>query len=179
MYLIPFKMIEMNKMRNTMPSKPPPISRIVAAQLGTLGNDIRTRRKALGISATAAAESAGMSRVTWHRIESGEPSVTMGAYANALSALDLAWGVSSQAAAPQGASPDRRDWIPARVRLSEYPELKKLAWQLHGTDDLTPAEALDIYERNARHLDEAALLPHERDLIDALRKALGGGRRDV
>jgi len=162
-----------------MPSKPPTISHTVAAQLVTLGDDIRARRKALGISATTAAESAGMSRVTWHRIESGEPSVTMGAYANALSALDLAWGVSSHAVAPQGAAPDMGQWIPARVRLTEYPELKKLAWQLHGTDDLTPQEALDIYERNARHLDEAALLPHERDLIDALRQALGGGRRGV
>jgi len=36
------------------------------------------KRKALRVSATVAAEAAGMSRVTLHRIEKGEPSVTMG-----------------------------------------------------------------------------------------------------
>jgi transcriptional regulator with XRE-family HTH domain len=36
--------------------------------------------KALKVSATTAAEAAGMSRMTLHRIERGEPSVTMGAY---------------------------------------------------------------------------------------------------
>ena len=51
--------------------------------------------------------------------------------------------------------------------------MKQLAWQVQGVDALTPREALGIYERNWRHLDEAALLPHERQLIDALRLALG------
>ena len=41
--------------------------------------------------------------------------------------------------------------------------------------ELTPAEALGIYERNARHLVTQALQPSERNLIDALRLALGDG----
>jgi hypothetical protein len=48
-----------------------------------------------------------------------------------------------------------------------------LAWQVHGTDELTPREALGIYERNARHLDMKAMEPGERELLDALRLALG------
>ena len=52
--------------------------------------------------------------------------------------------------------------------------LQQLAWQVQGSDELTPREALGIYERNWRHLDEAALLPRERSLIDALRLAFGG-----
>ena len=76
--------------------------------------------------------------------------------------------------------PDEREgWIPARVRLAEYPALKQLAWQVQGTDFLTPREALSIYERNWRHLDEQALQDHERSLIDALRSALGEHRGDL
>ena len=50
-----------------------------------------------------------------------------------------------------------------------------LAWQVHGTDTLTPVEALGIYERNARHLDTAAMSPAEQALLQALQTGLGTG----
>ena len=43
---------------------------------------------------------------------------------------------------------------------------------MHGTDTLTPAEALGIYERNARHLDMQAMSDDEQALLQALRLAL-------
>lgn len=58
-------------------------------------------------------------------------------------------------------------WIPARIRLADYPQLRSLAWHVQGIDTLTPTEALDIYERNARHLDALRLASaHEQDLLD-------------
>ena len=53
-------------------------------QLTALGNAIRIQRKKLKVTVVTAAESAGLSRVTWHRIEKGEPSVSAGAYFSAL-----------------------------------------------------------------------------------------------
>jgi transcriptional regulator with XRE-family HTH domain len=157
-----------------MPAKTPDIAIAAAEKLAAVGQQIRAHRKALSISATAAAEAAGMSRVTWHRIEKGEPSVTMGAYLNAMTALGLDFGIAQPPSKANGAADDdRQGWIPARIRLADYPQLKQLAWQVHGTDDLTPAEALSIYERNWRHVDVQKLNPRERDLIDALRVALG------
>ncbi|GAB1384013.1 hypothetical protein MASR1M50_23340 [Burkholderiales bacterium] len=50
---------------------------------------------------------------------------------------------------------------------------------MHGTDALTPGEAMDIYERNERHLDRLAMAPAEQQLLDALRLAFGKGRGDV
>jgi hypothetical protein len=50
---------------------------------------------------------------------------------------------------------------------------------VHGTDELTPVEALSIYERNWRHVEEQTLEPRERDLIDALRIGLGERGRVV
>ena len=70
---------------------------------------------------------------------------------------------------------DTADWIPVRVRLADYPQLKALAWQVHGTDTLTPVEALGIYERNARHLDMAAMSSAEQALLLALQTGLGKG----
>ena len=67
----------------------------------------------------------------------------------------------------------RQPWIPARVELDQYPQLKLLAWQVQGSNVLTPAEALRIYERNWRHVDAATLTPPERNLIDALHIAFG------
>ena len=161
-----------------MSSKAVPLGETVLQKLAAIGLQIRGQRKALKISATVAAESCGISRVTLYRIEHGEPSVTIGAYLNALSALGLGLQVVSttDVAAESIAYPPL--WLPARVRLADYPQLKHLAWQVQGTNELKPAEALSIYERNARHLDTQALEPAERRLIDALRVALGGGSKD-
>ncbi len=159
-----------------MPAKAPPNPAIVAKQLAALGTRIRAQRKALRVSATALAEASGMSRVSVHRIEQGEPSVTMGAYLNVLAALGMTFSAAVVGDAPsETVADDRAGWLPARVRLADYPALKQLAWQVQGTDELMPREALGIYERNWRHIDEAALLPRERNLIDALRLAFGSG----
>lgn len=140
--------------------------------LPTLGTAIRAKRKALGLNATATAEAAGISRVTLHRLEKGEPGVAMGAYFNTAHALGLVLGLMPEQDGQRPVHPVE-GWLPARIRLVDYPQLKQLAWQVQGTDVLTPSEALGIYERNWRHVNEKALLPHERALIDALRIALG------
>jgi transcriptional regulator with XRE-family HTH domain len=156
-----------------MAKKTPDVTTLVADQLTELGQQIRLHRKQMRISATVAAEAAGMSRATFHRIEKGEPSVTMGAYLNAMAALGLDFGIIDLAQANRSDA-DLSGMIPVRINLADYPQLKKLAWQVHGTDTLTPAEALSIYERNWRYLDEAALEPAEQQLIEALRLGLGG-----
>lgn len=157
-----------------MPAKSPQNSSSVTEQLAAIGIQIRDRRKSLGVSATALAEAAGMSRVSVHRIERGEASVTMGAYLNVLAALGMTFSASGmQDGADQSLPADRSGWLPVRICIADYPQLQQLAWQVQGTDELKPREALGIYERNWRHIDEAALLPHERDLIDALRLAFG------
>lgn len=155
-----------------MPAASPLLNPLAAEALAQFGAALRARRQGLKVSATAAAESAGVSRVTLHRIEKGEPSVTAGAYAAAAVALGLGLHASPAPAVPAPAS--RAGWIPARVRLSEFPKLKELAWQVHGTDELSAREALDIYERNWRHVDVDSLSPRERELVQALRDALGG-----
>jgi len=157
-----------------MPARPPLIIDATAKKLESLGRQIRAHRKTLRVNATTAAEAAGMSRVTLHRIERGEPAVTMGAYLNAMAALGLEFGIlASPSPAPEVGDDHRKGWIPARIRLADYPQLKQLAWQIHGTDALTPVEALDIYERNGRHLDFAAMELGEQHLIEALRLAFG------
>lgn len=162
-----------------MQAQPPHPLDHSAAQLKALGAQLRARRKALRVSGTAAAEAAGMSRVTLHRIEKGEPSVAGGAWANAVAALGmtlLARKAEGDEVSGELASPaNLADWIPVRVRLADYPQLKALAWQVHGTDTLSPLEALGIYERNARHLDTAAMSPAEQALLQALRTGLGDG----
>lgn len=147
------------------------------AQLQALGAQIRGQRKALRLSATVTAEAAGLSRVTLHRIENGESSVAMGAWGSVMAALGMALHArpASDGNAGTAQKADHAGWIPARVPLADYPQLRSLAWQVHGTDTLTPAEALDIYERNARHIDLQAMLPDEHALLQALKLALTHG----
>ena len=140
--------------------------------LKAMGTRLRARRKSLGVSAIAAAESAGISRVTWYRMEKGEPSVAGGAWASAAAVVGVALVLGEQEAdAPMKG---RDGWLPARVRLEDYPQLRALAWHVQGVSELTPRDALSIYERNARHLDESELEPGERALIEALRAAFPG-----
>jgi transcriptional regulator with XRE-family HTH domain len=157
-----------------MPTPAPAPGELVAARLLALGEQLRAQRKRLGVSATTASEAAGMSRVTLHRIERGEPSVTMGAWLNAAAAVGLALGVVE----PQPPQPHRSQaaGVPTRIRLADYPQLERLAWQFQGASDVSPAEALSLYERNWRHIDPGALAPDERALIQQLVASQGGSR---
>lgn len=162
-----------------MPSKVS-ITSGAADDLVALGRRIRDHRKALRINATTLAEAAGISRVTLHRIEKGEPAVTMGAYLNVVAALGLKFGFASSPGPVEAHQvPGREGWLPARIRLDDYPQLAQLAWQVQGAEALSPQEAWDIYERNWRHVDTSALMEHERTLIDALRLVFGGDARHV
>lgn len=159
-----------------MPARPNHITPATENKLAALGQQIRAYRKGLKLSATTVAQAAGMSRITLHRIEAGEPAVTMGAYFNAMTALGIHFEIvpiEHPEAIEPGRDDDRRGWIPARIKLADYPQLKQLAWQVHGTDELTPTEALGIYVRNWRHLDESLLTQHEKELIEALNAGLG------
>ncbi len=157
-----------------MPARSPVIAESSSDKLVVLGQQIRAHRKVLRISAIAAAEAAGLSRVTLHRIEKGEPSVTIGAYFNAMVALGLDFGIIKPAGmAVKAIVAETGSGFPARIRLADYPQLRQLAWQVQGTDALTPTEALNIYERNWRHVDVNALEARERQLIEALRLAFG------
>jgi transcriptional regulator with XRE-family HTH domain len=72
-----------------MPATAPVLPTHAAEELARLGERLRRHRKQQGVSAVAAAEAAGMSRVTLHRIERGEPSVTIGAWLAVAQALGL------------------------------------------------------------------------------------------
>lgn len=109
-----------------------------------------------------------MSRQTLNRIEHGEPSVTMGAYLNALRVLGLELKVVGTAQpAPARGDTDA-------VRLADYPQLKQLAWHRQG-ETLTEKEAFALYERNWRHIDRPNLDLAERDFIARLVKRYGKG----
>jgi transcriptional regulator with XRE-family HTH domain len=168
-----------------MPAKSPANDQAIE-RLGVLGARLRQHRKTLRVSASAAAEAAGLSRVTLHRIEKGEPSVTIGAYLSAMGALGLqldmaqAQGIASYSESGSSkttVSTIATASIPDQIRLADYPQLRELAWHIQDADAyLTPREALDLYERNWRHADPERMEAHERALVDALAKTLGGGR---
>ncbi|MGD9832928.1 MAG: helix-turn-helix domain-containing protein, partial [Piscinibacter sp.] len=154
-------------------ARAPPVGDLLATRLRALGERIRAHRERQKVSATVAAEAAGMSRVTLHRIERGEPSVTMGAYLSAIDAVGLQLELRDPQTRPASAGVAS---LPARVRLADFPQLQRLAWQLHDVDELSPADALNLYERNWRHIDRARMEPAERALLQALVDQFGGGR---
>lgn len=162
-----------------MPAASPPVSTDVAAELRGLGQRLRGHRKQLGVSAVTAAEAAGISRVTLHRIERGEPSVAMGSYWSAAVAVGLILSiVDPRQSADRDATVDLEGvaTLPARIALADYPQLRRLAWQRADDAEIEPQEAFELYERNWRHLDRPALTSRERTLLDALSARWGEGR---
>jgi transcriptional regulator with XRE-family HTH domain len=147
---------------------PEAVNHLAQRDLEMLGERLRTQRKALRIAAESVARAANMSRQTLNRIEHGEPSVTMGAYLNALRALGLELKVVGTA------QPALADGDTDAVRLADYPQLKRLAWHRKG-ETLTEKEAFALYERNWRHVDRSNLEPTERDFIARLVKRHGKG----
>lgn len=163
-----------------MPSKSPQVSQLVLGKLIDLGEHIRHHRKLLKLNATIVAESAGLSRVTLHRIEKGEPSVTMGAYFSVLVVLGLnPHALLQEFMATSTTETNSKKWLPLKIAIKDYPQLKQLAWHVSGTEHLTPKEALDIYENNWRHINTEALEPKECDLIDALRYTFNANSPNV
>jgi transcriptional regulator with XRE-family HTH domain len=164
-----------------------------AAQLNALGACLRARRKALRISAVDAAQASAMSRVTLHRVERGEASVSMASYMNAIASLGLELSVAEPRPS-RGSLPTSKaaTELTLTLRLADYAQLQTVAWHIHGTawgtaggkvsdqkNDgvyITPEMALSLYERNWRHLDHAAMSPEERALVARLARDLPGGR---
>ena len=160
-----------------MPAQAPATTPQVEDRLAAIGAQVRLERRRLGVSATAAAEAAGLSRVTLHRIERGEPSVAMASYLAVIQALGLGLevvGPSKSASLPPPRQAAAR--VPPRIRPADYPELQRLAWQLDPEATLSPAEALALYERNWRHVDVAAMSATEQALLRALVQTEGKGR---
>jgi len=157
-----------------MPAAAPATEALLAAKLAALGVRIRAQRKRHKVAAATAAEAAGMSRATLHRIERGEPSVTIGAYLGVIDALGLDFDIVDR----QDRPPARRDAAatPAQIRIADYPQLARLAWQMHGVAELSPSEALSLYERNWRHIEQGEMQAKERALIEALVAAHGARR---
>jgi transcriptional regulator with XRE-family HTH domain len=153
-----------------MPAATPAVALPDQERLARLGERLRAARKRQRVTTVAAAQAAGISRVTLHRIERGEPTVAIGAWMTAASALGLAFDLLDANAANQASK------LPKRIRLRDYPQLKQLAWQLHGVDEISPRQALELYERNWRHVDRPALSEDEAALIDTLSREIGGGR---
>ena len=153
-----------------MPAAAPPTSAQDRKRLALLGERLRLARKRQRVTAVAAAQAAGVSRVTLHRVERGEPTVAIGAWI----AIATALGLSFDLVDPRGTPGARK--VPKRVRLRDFPELERLAWQLRGVEEISAQDALELYERNWRHVDRSALSEEEARLIDVLSREIGGGR---
>ena len=159
-----------------MPAKSPQISRDQEKKLRELGERLRTYRKNLKLSAVTTAEASGLSRVTLYRIEKGEASVAIGAYISVVFALGLSLDIFEKT---QHVRPQRKistDEIPKNIRIADYKQLKRLAWQLKSTKVISSQEALDLYERNWRHINIKALEEREKKLIQSLLAAFGRER---
>ena len=149
-----------------MPAKSVYTPNHIILQLQGWGKQIKTKRKALGVTAALAAESAAMSRQTWYRIEKGEASITIGSYMVAMDVLGLEL-VLAEKFKPRAAY----DVLPAKINLDDYPGLKQLAWHLPDGAEIAPAQLHNLYERNQRHLDESHLSEKELELIKQIKRA--------
>lgn len=156
----------MTKMGN-VPAASPYTSAEQQADLERLGSRLRERRKALGVTVVACSEAAGVSRVTLHRIEAGNPSVTIGAYVNVAAALGLHLVVPIL---------DAPAAEPATMTVGDYPGLRTLAWQTDAGTTITETEALNLYERGWRHLNQETLTDHEKAFIQHLADTYSNGR---
>lgn len=134
--------------------------------LASIGQQIHLRRKTLKVSAESVAVAAGISRITLHRIEKGEPGVNMGAFISVIEALGLQFSVSTKDFQSPGVSKGAVDL--SKIVIKDYPQLKQLAWQLQDDGVLTAVEAKNLYERNEKHIYFDLINEKEKELIKLL-----------
>ncbi|MEG3190932.1 helix-turn-helix domain-containing protein [Lysobacter sp. D1-1-M9] len=123
-----------------------------------LGNALRTARQAEGLTQAQLAQRAGIARQKLIQLEQGKPGVAMAAYTAALDALGLQLALQ-----------------PTQLRITDYPQLKRLAWNRPGDDLVTERDALALYERNWRLVDQEQMPARERELLQRLVQKHGGG----
>ena len=150
-----------------MPSKSPRMNIQNKQTLRRIGESIRSHRKKMKISSVATAEASGLSRVTLYRIEQGEESVAMGAYLSVIAALGLMLEILNPQNKKQNPSQVKLK-LPEKILVSQYKQLKRLAWQLKDSKKISLKDALALYERNWRHVDTSAMDQHEKDFLDSL-----------
>ena len=61
------------------------------------------------------------------------------------------------------------------VRLTDYPQLRLIAWSRRLDGEIMEEDALALYEKHWDMVDEAALGDDERVLIDRLAREVGHG----
>lgn len=146
------------------------------AQVSERVREARLRRN---MTAEQVAREAGITRVTLNRLERGDPSITVATFLKVLDSLRLAQDLADVAADSEKRTAGeqlRQRRLPSRIRIDAYPQLREIAWHLSDPQaTVTPKEALELYERNWRHVDQAQVLPKERALIQRLVETLGKG----
>ena len=123
-----------------------------------LGSTLRTERKRLGLTQAEVATRAGIPRQKLIQVEQGRPGVAMAAYAAVMDALALAPAVK-----------------PAEVRIADYAQLKRLAWNRPGLDAIAEPDALALYERYWDLVDPNHMDARERALLQRLVIRHGNG----
>lgn len=133
--------------------------------LASLGQRILLQRKKLKVATESVALAAAISRITLHRIEKGEPSVSMGAYISVIIALGL--NLSIQEVAPK-LNDAEKEKNPCEIAIKDYPQLKLISWQLKDDAVLNALEAKNMYERNQKYILFNEMTEHEKKLIKQL-----------
>ena len=133
--------------------------------LAGLGQKILLQRKKLRVAAESVALTAGISRITLHRIEKGEPGVGMGAYMSVIIALGLS--LSIQEGAPKLIDA-KEDNLLSAIAIKDYPQLKLISWQLKDDAVLNAIEAKNMYERNQKYILLNEMTEQEKKLIKQL-----------
>ena len=100
--------------------------------------------------------------------------LSMGAYLNVISALNLTLHLSGKSDVEHETDRGRVGQLPVRISLTDYPQLKELAWHVQGVDELSLIEAHSIYERNKRFLEIESLIDSEQEFIESLKTAFEG-----
>lgn len=107
-------------MRSTMPDMLPLKLR---RSLAKLGQDIRNARRRRGLTVAMMTERVGVAKATYLKIEKGDPSVSLGAYAMTLFALGLSDALSHIADIQSDDAGLLLDAarLPQRVRVKRWP----------------------------------------------------------
>jgi transcriptional regulator with XRE-family HTH domain len=159
----------------------PPVNHRQDALLAELGERLRLMRLRRRMSAQTLASLAGITRTTLHRLEAGDAAATLGTLLKVMGVLQAEGDVSLLAlddhvGQKQADAQLRPRRLPSKIRLRDLPQLREAAWHMPAADvELTPQEAFELYERNWRHIDRAAMGARETRLLEQLTKHVGKG----
>ncbi|WP_395339532.1 helix-turn-helix domain-containing protein [Ningiella sp. W23] len=141
--------------------------------LKDIGAEVKQFRKSHSLTQIILAETLEIDRRTLAKLERGDASITIGTAFHILKCLGFSVSVQSPTQCEALSEALDKEYLPMQIKLSDYPVLRRCAWQLKADDTVTPPVAFTLYQNKKSDFETRNMSRKEQSLVACLEQVYG------